>query len=86
MSCRVFGRELEYEAMNIAVDTARRRNARAFRADYIPTAQNGVIKDLYPRLGFMAIGETDAAGKTSWMLDLAEYQRRQTQIARAEGA
>src|SRR5229473_6663148 len=43
MSCRVFGRQLEFEAMNIAVEAARRRNARAFRADYIPTAQNGVI-------------------------------------------
>ena len=29
MSCRVFGRELEFEAMNIAVETALRRNARA---------------------------------------------------------
>ena len=32
MSCRVFGRQLEREAMNIAVETARRMGVRAFRA------------------------------------------------------
>ena len=38
MSCRVFGRELEFEAMNIAVEAARARGARALVAEYIPTA------------------------------------------------
>ena len=37
MSCRVFGRELEFEAMNIAVEAARARGVRALVADYIPT-------------------------------------------------
>jgi FkbH-like protein len=38
MSCRVFGRQLEFEAMNIAVDLARARGARALIANYIPAA------------------------------------------------
>src|SRR5271168_1779515 len=37
MSCRVFGRELEFESMNIAVEAAKERGARALVADYIPT-------------------------------------------------
>ena len=46
MSCRVFGRQLECEAMNIAVETARRMGVQTFRADYIPTSKNTVVRDL----------------------------------------
>ena len=85
MSCRVFGRELEFEAMNIAVEIARRRGARAFRANYIPTKKNGVIRDLYPSLGFTrANGETLANGAIHWSLNLAEYVARKTHIDRLE--
>ena len=55
MSCRVFGRQLEFEAMNIAVEAARQRGARAFIADYIATSKNKVIRALYPSLGFAAV-------------------------------
>ena len=51
MSCRVFGRELEFEAMNVAVEAAKERGVRAFVAEYIPTAKNDVISKLYPELG-----------------------------------
>ena len=85
MSCRVFGRELEFEAMNIAVEIARRRGARAFRANYIPTRKNGVIRDLYPSLGFTrANGETPANRAIHWSLNLAEYVARKTHIDRLE--
>jgi FkbH-like protein len=84
MSCRVFGRELEFEAMNIAVETARRRGVRAFRADYIPTKKNGVISDLYPRLGFTrANAKTPADGTIQWHLNLTEYVDRKTHIDRS---
>ena len=83
MSCRVFGRDLEFEAMNIAVETARRRGVRAFRANYIPTKKNGVIRDLYPRLGFTRVNaETPADGTIQWHLNLAEYVGRKTHIDR----
>jgi FkbH-like protein len=84
MSCRVFGRELEFEAMNIAVETARSRGVRAFRASYIPTKKNGVISDLYPRLGFTrAAAEPSADGGIQWRLDLSEYVGRKTHIERS---
>jgi len=83
MSCRVFGRELENEAMNIAVETARKRGVKAFRADYIPTAKNSLNKDLYPNLGFTPMNEEmPVAGATRWLLNLADYAGRQTQIQR----
>jgi FkbH-like protein len=81
MSCRVFGRELEFEAMNITVEQARRRGTKAIRADYIPTAKNGVVSELYPSLGFSPLnGET---GRTCWILDLDEYVVRSTHISRS---
>ncbi len=83
MSCRVFGRQLEREAMNIAVETARRMGVQAFRADYIPTAKNGVVSELYPALGFTRVQE-DALrdGVTRWFLPLSDYVPQSTHIAR----
>ena len=51
MSCRVFGRQLEFEAMNIAVETARQAGMKRLVADYIATPKNGVISELYPNPG-----------------------------------
>lgn len=83
MSCRVFGRELEFEAMTIAVEAARERGAPALRADYLPTKKNGVIAELYPNLGFVKVNEVPASdGATRWLLDLTAYARRKTRIAR----
>ena len=60
MSCRVFGRELEFEAMNIAVEAAKERGVRALVADYIPTPKNDVISKLYPSLGFTEVDRPGA--------------------------
>lgn len=85
MSCRVFGRQLEFEAMNVAVETARRRGVRTFRADYIPTTKNRVISELYPNLGFAHVNEAAPMnGATRWSLNLGEYVTRTTHIARSE--
>ena len=87
MSCRVFGRELEFEAMNIAVELARRRGVRALVAKYIPTAKNNVISALYPTLGFAEhdrLAATD--GTTRWFLKLADYVARETHIMRGGAA
>jgi FkbH-like protein len=83
MSCRVFGRELEFEAMNIAVEAARRRGVYRFRADYVPTARNSVVSTLYGSLGFRPCGETAAGtGASRWNIDLADYAPRRTYIKR----
>jgi FkbH-like protein len=82
MSCRVFGRELEFEAMNIAVEAAKEHGARALVADYIPTPKNDVISKLYPSLGFTEASSPAPANKASrWILDLADYVARKTHIA-----
>jgi FkbH-like protein len=87
MSCRVFGRQLEFEAMNIAVEAARQRGARAFIADYIASSKNEVISALYPSLGFAAVNETAPTnGTTRWFLNFADYVTRETHIIRAGAA
>jgi FkbH-like protein len=83
MSCRVFGRQLEHEAMNIAVETACRAGARALRADYIPTAKNGVVRELYSMLGFAQSEEAlPQEGATRWFVQLSDYVPQPTYIAR----
>jgi FkbH-like protein len=81
MSCRVFGRELEFESMNVAVEAAKERGVRAFVAEFIPTAKNDVISKLYPGLGFTEVDRAAPAnGATRWRLDLADYATRKTHI------
>jgi FkbH-like protein len=83
MSCRVFGRELEFEAMNIAVEAARERGAGILRATYIPTAKNVVVRDLYERLGFLRLDSGDAEA-TLWQLELDSYHPQSTHISRTK--
>ena len=81
MSCRVFGRELEYEVMNIAVEMARERGAGALRGKYIQSAKNAVVQDLYQRLGFTRI-DSDDPETALWQLALDSYHPHPTQIHR----
>jgi FkbH-like protein len=83
MSCRVFGRQLEEEAMNIAVDYLREMGATALEAAYIPTPKNRVICDLFANLGFASLGPV-AAGSTAqkWRLEISKYTTRPTHITR----
>src|SRR5271169_1243369 len=77
MSCRVFGRELEFEAMNVAVAAAKERGVRVLLANYIPTPKNDVISKLYPSLGFTEVDSPAAVDRaTRWVLDLADYVTR----------
>lgn len=83
MSCRVFGRQLEHEVMNIAVESARQAGVRAICATYLPTPKNGVIRDLYSKLGFQAdAAEPQADGSSRWRLNLTDYVPTATFIQR----
>jgi FkbH-like protein len=79
MSCRVFGRPVEFETMNIAVEAARRRGVRAIRAEYVPSKKNGVVADLYKSLGFSRVS---TEGTSQWTINVAEYVARQTFLER----
>jgi FkbH-like protein len=83
MSCRVFGRQLEHEAMNFAVTTARDLGVRTFVASYHQTAKNGIVARLYPNLGFAPAAEAPPGG-SRWRLELDAYEPRRTFIARRD--
>jgi FkbH-like protein len=82
MSCRVFGRQLEYEAMNIAIEAARARGARWMRGDIVATKKNSVISALYENLGFAQVSVPDLPGRTRWIAAVPEYHPRPTFITR----
>jgi predicted enzyme involved in methoxymalonyl-ACP biosynthesis len=52
MSCRVLGRRLD-ELMFAAV--TRHAGSRKIMGEFLPTAKNSQVADLYPRLGFVPI-------------------------------
>lgn len=83
MSCRVFGRRLEFEAMNIAVEEAAARGATAIVATFRRSERNGVIMDLFRDLGFSRVESGAADNPASrWQLALADYAPQPTAIAR----
>ncbi len=41
-------------------------------AVHVSTEKNGLVRELYPRLGFTPL-DSDATGRTPWRLDLAPY-------------
>jgi FkbH-like protein len=84
MSCRVFGRQLEVEAMNVAVEEAKQRGIREIVGEYIPTAKNSVVRGLFEELGFASVPER-TNGSTKWSLTLSEYVPRETHIIRKTG-
>lgn len=83
MSCRVFGRQVEIEAMNIAVEAAQRRGIRALRAQYVPSAKNGVVASLYEGLGFTRANRpAPTEGASHWDINITEYVARRTFLER----
>ncbi len=67
MSCRVLGRQVEEEVINQLCQVARERGFRRLIGEYIPTAKNGLVRDLYRRVGFDPIS-TDDATTTLWCM------------------
>ena len=81
MSCRVFGRQLEHEALNVVVESARRAGVGEIIGTYAPTAKNSVVSDLYEKFGFQRVDtEGLPQGTSRWSLLPADYASRTTHI------
>jgi FkbH-like protein len=52
MSCRVLGRGVEEACLNLLAAMAKRAGAERLVGQYRATAKNGMVKTLYPKLGF----------------------------------
>ncbi len=66
MSCRVLNRGMEHFVLNTIVDNARKYGFRKITGEYLPTTKNGMVKDLYKKLGFTMNGD-------KWELDVGSY-------------
>lgn len=78
MSCRVLKRQVEHEVLNEIARRAIELGRSIIRGRYLPTAKNGMIRDLLPGLGFTAI-TSDAEGP-EFELDVHDFERIQTFI------
>ncbi len=75
MSCRVLGRQVEEACLNVLAAGARSLGAERIIGEYLPSAKNGMVRELYGKLGF-TLEESDAEGATRWALDLAGFVPR----------
>jgi FkbH-like protein len=64
MSCRVLQRGVEQFARNELVELARRQGCATVTGTYIPTAKNGLVKNLLADLGFELAGQD--SDRTYW--------------------
>ena len=71
MSCRVLKRSMEAFTLNTIALTAQQKGYSRIVGEYIHTAKNAMVKDLYPTLGFtpLSVGTTSAR----YELQLATY-------------
>jgi FkbH-like protein len=69
MSCRVIGRTVEDAMFHHLWQLAKTRGCSRIRGTFAPTEKNGLVRDLFPRLGFDL--ESERAGGTTWIYDLA---------------
>ena len=82
MSCRVFGRQLEHETLNMLVELLSETQYSVLTGHYIPTPRNSLIQNLYGELGFSQLCDSSDvnAGETRWILDLENYSPHPTCI------
>lgn len=78
MSCRVLKRQVEEETLNELVRQALARGCRWIRGVYLPTEKNGMVRDLYPRLGFCPERVTQT--RAEYLLETQSYQPIATHI------
>jgi FkbH-like protein len=69
MSCRVLKRGVEHFMLNRLVELAEVRQLDRLVATYIPTAKNGLVRDLFADLGLTCI-DRQSDGQTRWELRL----------------
>src|SRR5262249_39117611 len=69
MSCRVLKRQVEDEVLNEIVRLAQSAHKDAVIGHYLPTAKNGLVKDLLPSLGFHEVARE--GDTVSYALDTA---------------
>ena len=79
MSCRVLGRQVEEATFNIVSAQAIALGAQQLVGEFLPTPKNGMVKNLYERLGFEKQLE-DTDGRSLWTFNLKNFTPVHTHI------
>ena len=74
MSCRVLKRGMEEFVMNRLMTEAERQGFKEVFAEYIPTAKNKMVHDIYPDMGFTEYAEN------KYRISTKEYMKKKTHI------
>ncbi len=74
MSCRVLKRGMEAFVLNTAVERAKRLGYKKVIGEYIPTAKNAMVADVYENHGFTA------AGDNRYVADVQKFDKLNTFI------
>jgi FkbH-like protein len=86
MSCRVIGRTVEQFTFRVLLDRASRSGYRRIIGEYIPTAKNALVRELYGSLGFQPAGEAAGRGIAyHFEVGIAEAPATMVVLANAAG-
>ena len=78
MSCRVLKRQVEEEVVNEIMRLARLRSCSQVRGIFLPTAKNGMVKELYAQLGFTLV--SDSPERSDYQAEVPSFKTFTTQI------
>ena len=78
MSCRVLKRGMEEFIVNKMVQSAKEHGFKKVLAEYIPTAKNSMVKDIYKTMGF------DEYEENKYSLNIDEYIAKENFISEEE--
>ena len=73
MSCRVLKRGMEEFIINSVIDAAKKAGAKTVTGEYLPTAKNAMVKDIYSKMGFVKTQEGRFTADCSSFTPLNSY-------------
>ena len=79
MSCRVLKRGMENFIINVLVEQVKRAGGDYLIGEYIPTAKNGMVENLFEELGFNKLADQN---RRLYRLDVKTYINKETFINR----
>ena len=74
MSCRVLKRGMEEYIVNCLIRTAKKNGFKTVVGEYIPTAKNSMVKDIYQTMGFCRTDEN------RYKIDVDHYKEKKVYI------
>ena len=80
MSCRVLKRDMELAMLDALVERARAGGGKTLRGTYSRTSKNGMVSNHYRDLGFQLAPSEMDVDNSSWTLDIASYNPKNTHI------